>query len=102
MNDEKITQNPKTTAITEEMIPIVVGNDERRAVRVTVDGHPAECFLHDRVFYSTKVVIIFDEDHPRWGEYFTTKYFIFNEPGMMNWGHNGECMKIDVLELFTE
>ncbi|MBN55391.1 MAG: hypothetical protein CMA79_03025, partial [Euryarchaeota archaeon] len=67
MNDEKITQNPKTTAITEEMIPIVVGNDERRAVRVTVDGHPAECFLHDRVFYSTKVVIIFDEDHPRWG-----------------------------------
>ena len=101
MNDEKITRNPKTTAITEEMIPVVVGNDERRTVRVTVDGHSAECFLHDRVFYTTKVVILFDEDHPRWGEYFTTKYFMFNEPGKMHWGHNGECMKMEAI-LLTE
>ena len=77
------------------MIPIVVGNDERRAVRVTVDGYPAECFLHDRVFYSTKVVILFDEDHPRWGECFTTKYFMFDEPGKMHWGHQGEHMVIE-------
>ena len=50
MNDERITRNPKTTAITEEMIPVVVGNDEIRTVSVIVDGHSAECFLHDRVF----------------------------------------------------
>ena len=97
MIDEKNTRNSKTTAITEEMIPIVVGNDEIRTIRVEVDGHSAACFLHDRVWYSTKVVILFDEEHPRWGEYFTTKYFMFNDPGMMNWGHNGECMKIDAI-----
>ncbi len=96
MNDEKNTRNPKTTAITEEMIPVVVGNDEIRTVRVTVDGRSAECFLHDRVFYTTKVVILFDEDHPKWGEYFTTKYFMFNEPGKMHWGHGGEYMVMDV------
>ena len=84
-------------AITEEMIPVVVGNEECTTVRVEVDGKPASCFLHDRVWYSTKVVIIFDEEHDRWGECFTTKYFVFNEPGKMHWGHNGECMKIDAL-----
>ena len=96
MKDEKTTRNPKTTAITEEMIPVVVGNDEIRTARVIVDGLPAECFLHDRVFYSTKVVILFDEDHPRWGEYFTTKYFMFDEPGKMHWGHQGEHMAIEI------
>ena len=37
MIDEKNTRNPKTTAITEEMIP-VVGNDEIRTIRVS-HGH---------------------------------------------------------------
>ena len=96
MNDERITRNPKTTAITEEMIPVVVGNDEIRTVSVIVDGHSAECFLHDTLFYTTKVVILFDEDHPQWGEYFTTKYFMFNEPGKMHWGHGDEYMVMKV------
>ena len=78
------------------MIPVVVGNDEIRTVRVTVDGHSAECFLHDRVFYTTKVVILFEEEHPKWGGYFTTKYFMFNEPGKMHWGHGGEHMVMEV------
>ena len=52
----KITRNPHKIAITEEMIPIVVGNEEIRMVRVTVDGCLASCFLHDRVWYTTKVV----------------------------------------------
>ena len=59
----KITRNPHKIAITEEMIPIVVGNDEIRMVRVTVDGCSASCFLHDRVWYTTKVVIVFDQEH---------------------------------------
>ena len=93
----KITRNPHKIAITEEMIPIVVGNDEIRMVRVTVDGCLASCFLHDRVCYSTKLVILFDKPHPRWGENFTTKYFLFDCPGKMVWGHNGECMDIDAV-----
>ncbi|MDP7002934.1 MAG: hypothetical protein QF911_05130 [Candidatus Thalassarchaeaceae archaeon] len=98
MNDEKITRNPKTIAITEEMIPVVVGNDELKMIRVIVDGNPASCFLNDRVFYSTKIVILFDEPHPRWEGCFTTKYFMFDEPGKMNWGHQGEHMVIHSLE----
>ena len=100
MNDEKITQNPKTIAITEEMIPVVVDNDQLSVLRVIVDGNPASCFLHDRVFYSTKVVILFDEPHPKWDERFTTKYFRFERPGTLDWGHNEEYMNIDaVLEV---
>lgn len=91
----EITRNPHKIAITEEMVPIVVGNDEIRMVRVTVDGSPASCFLHDRVWYSTKVVIIFDHEHERWGGSFTTKYFAFSEPGKMHWGHRGEFMEIE-------
>jgi hypothetical protein len=91
----KITRNPHKIAITEEMIPIVVGNDEIRMVRVTVDGCSASCFLHDRVWYTTKVVIVFDQEHQRWGDYFTTKYFMFKEPGKMHWGHEGEFMEIE-------
>ena len=98
----KITRNPHKIAITEEMLPVVVGNDDVRMVRVTVDGHQAACFLHDRVWYTTKVVILFDEGHPRWGEYFTTKYFTFKQPGRMHWGHRGESMEIEATLLTVE
>ena len=96
MNDSKNQRNRKGTPVTEEMIPVVVGNEEYRTVRVYVDGSPAECFLHDRVFYSTKVVMLFEEEHPRWGACFTTKYFVFDEPGRMSWGHNGESMSVEI------
>ena len=43
------------------------------------------------------MVILFDKPHPRWGENFTTKYFLFDCPGKMVWGHNGECMDIDAV-----
>ena len=32
--------------------------------------------------------------HPRWGDYFSTKYFQFEEPGKMQWGKYGEHMRI--------
>ena len=91
----KLAQNQHKIAITEEMIPIAVGDDEVKMVRITVDGRPASCFLSERVWGSTKVVIVFDQEHPRWGEYFTTKYFWFDEPGKMHWGHDGDHMKIE-------
>jgi hypothetical protein len=91
----EITQNPHKIPITEEMIPIVVQGDEVKMVRITVDGRPASCFLSERVWGSTKVVIVFDQEHPRWGEYFMTKYFMFDEPGKMHWGHDGDYMEIE-------
>ena len=93
-------KNKPKIAITEEMIPIVVGNEEVRMIRVKVDDYLASLFLHDRVWNTTKVVILFDEPHPKWDECFTTKYFRFERPGKLDWGHNGEYMNIDaVLEV---
>ena len=93
MNDEKNTDNERIL-ITEEMIPILSGNDNPEMIRIIVDEHPARCFLQDRRWNSTKIVILFDKPHPLWGDYFTTKYFDFIEPGSMRWGHNEEKMKI--------
>jgi hypothetical protein len=96
----KNNKNKSKIAITEEMIPIVVGNEEVRMIRVKVDDHLASLFLHDRVWNTMKVVILFDEPHPKWDECFTTKYFRFERPGTLDWGHNEEYMNIDaVLEV---
>ncbi len=92
MTDKK--NKMKKIGITEEMIPIVVGNEDVEMIRVIVDDHLASCFLHNRGWGSTKVVIMFDEKHPRWDKCFTTKYFLFEHPGKMKWGHDGEYMNI--------
>ena len=41
-------------------------------------------------------------DLERWGDYFTTKYFMFNEPGKMHWGHMGEFMEIEATLLTVD
>ena len=93
MNNEDNTDDERIL-ITEEMIPIVFGNDEPNTIKIVVDENKARCFLLDRGWGSTKIVILFDNPHPDWGDYFTTKYFDFVEPGIMRWGHNDESMKI--------
>ena len=93
MNNEKNTDNEKIL-ITEEMIPIVSGNGEPKKIRIVVDEQTARCFLLDRGWNSTKIVILFDKPHPVWNEFFTTKHFDFIEPGKMKWGHDNEIMSI--------
>ena len=97
MNNERNTNNVKIL-ITEEMIPIVSDNDEPKTIRIVVDENKARCFLLDRGWSSTKIVILFDNPHPVWDDYFTTKYFHFVEPGVMRWGHNEERMKISKID----
>lgn len=92
MNNED--NNTKIKLITEQMIPMASGDEEHKTIRIVVDGNPARCFLQDRGWNSTKIVILFDISHPIWGEYFTTKYFHFVEPGKMRWGSEGDSMKI--------
>lgn len=87
---EKIAQN----VLTEEMIPIApMEGGSHEILRVSVDGYDAEIFIAQR-WNSDKIVINFDKLHPIWKEVFTTKYFFFEKPGEMSWGHNGEVMKI--------
>ena len=83
--------------ISEEMVPRVVGDEEVKSIKVKVEGHMASCFLHDRIFNSMKIVLLFDQLHPRWGECFTTKYFQFDHFGNLHWGHNGEFFALERL-----
>jgi len=91
---EKITQN----VLTEGMLPIALINEEKfEKMKVSVDGYRAEIFIDER-YGSDKIIILFNDIHPKWGEVFTTKYFIFKSPGEMSWGHEGEIMKILINE----
>ena len=83
---------------TEAMIPVVDAGNEPESIQVLVDDRPARCFISSPKWPehtgSEKIVILFDEKHPRWGDYFATKYFQFEEPGKMQSGHFGDHMRI--------
>ena len=82
---------------TEEMIPVERfdnAGEEIKPISVLVDGNLAKCFITSPPWLSTKIVLLFDEPNLRWGDSFTTKHFRFVEPGKMQWGHNGEHMRI--------
>ena len=91
-----MTKNNKKL-LKEEEIPIALMNKGvYEKINVIVDGYEAECFIVER-WGSNKIVILYKKLHPRWGEFFTTKYFIFENPGIMGWGHNNEKMKIEII-----
>ena len=86
----KITQK----LLTEEMIPIANMNDKKfQKLKIIVDGRDAECYIAERLG-SSKVVILFEKEHPEWGAAFTTKHFSFTKAGTMSWGHMQETMHI--------
>ena len=71
-------------------------------IHVLVDNKPARCCTASPG-WSVKIVIEWDEPNPRWPalEYstpaqFMTKYYYFDEPGKLSWGHDHEVM--DILE----
>ena len=43
-----------------------------------------------------RIIIEYEEKHPKWDYYFVTKYFHFEKPGEMFWGHQGEKMYIEI------
>ena len=81
------------------MIPVVDAGNEIESIQVLVDDRPARCFIGNPIVSSEstgseKIVILFDEKHPSWGDCFETKYFQFEEPGRMTWCHYAEHMRI--------
>ena len=93
----EITQNPHEIPLNEDMIPIIAGDRDLKMIRVIADGHLGSCFLQDRGWNSTRIVIVFDQPHPAWGESFVTKHFLFERPGKMYWGHEGNSIKISTI-----
>ena len=93
----KITQNPHEIPLNEDMIPIIAGDQDLKMIKVVADGYSGYCFLQDRGWNSIRIVIEFDQTHPTWGESFVTKHFLFEKPGKMYWGHEGNFIKISAI-----
>jgi hypothetical protein len=64
---------------------------------VLVDGFSAKAGVGYFGTFSERISLIFESPHPQLGEYFTTKYFIFDNkiPGKVNWGHDEQSFKIE-------
>ena len=56
---------------------------------VLVDGIRGEAAVGCFGTWSTRISIVLEEEHPELGKEFTTKYFRFTEPGVVQWGHYG-------------
>lgn len=78
-------------------IPVIGVDDDELKLSVLVDGKPAKIFIGRRGFASDKIVIDFDEPHPRFGTSFETKYFYMDEPGLLCWGFDGRAFRLEHL-----
>ncbi len=91
---------PELRPVKEEEIPTLTEFEEgheKNGIRILADGREATCFVAGGGWRSQKIVVIYDgEEDPMLA--FTTKYYMFNEPGKMAWGHQGEVMEMFHLE----
>ena len=72
--------------------------DKSLGLSVLVDGMPAVIFVgvsNDGFYSRDKFVILFENKHPKWERCFQTKYYMMNEPGKLDWGHEGEVMVVE-------
>ncbi|CAI8197638.1 MAG: Uncharacterised protein [Methanobacteriota archaeon] len=67
---------------------------------VLVDGVPAKAGIGVFGTWSERIVLFFENEHPKYGKEWGTKYYMFdeNEPGKVNWGHNGDSFRIEIIE----
>ena len=72
--------------------------DRSQGLSVLVDDMPAVIFVgvsNDGFYSRDKLVILFETKHPKWDYCFQTKYYRMNEPGRLEWGHEGEVMNVE-------
>jgi len=61
---------------------------------VLVDGIRGLAAVGSLGGYSTRIAVELEEEHPDLGREFATKYFMINEPGVVEWGHDGKSFSI--------
>ncbi len=83
----------KEKLLTEKML-----NPHGKTLSVLVDGIKAKCVIGPFGTWSDRFNLTFDTDHPELGKEFSTKHFEFLEPGILGWGHQGDKLKIVVLD----
>jgi len=66
---------------------------------VLVDGIRGLAAVGSLGGYSTRIAVELEEEHPDLGREFATKYFMINEPGVVEWGHDGKSFTIQKIIL---
>ena len=66
---------------------------------VLVDGIRGLAAVGSLGGYSTRIAVELEEEHPDLGREFATKYFMINEPGVVEWGHDGKSFTIQKILL---
>lgn len=86
-----------TRPVSYNEIPVLQpeSGEEPEGLEVLADGLPARVWVHDRYFASSKVVIEFERPHPKFDDFFTTKYFILEKPGVLEWGYDGGVIRLE-------
>jgi hypothetical protein len=73
------------------------------ALDVFANGEKAKIFISQRDHLSfngdDRIVIVWDKPNKEFGESFTTKYFIMDEPGILLWGHEGGKITVEHLDV---
>ena len=81
------------TLLTEKML-----EPHGTTLTVLADGIKAKCVMGTFGTWSERFNLSFEEEHLELGKEFSTKYFEFLEPGIIGWGHEGQSLKIVVLD----
>ncbi len=62
---------------------------------VLVDGICGVAAIGSHGTYSTRIKLWLSEEHSELGRTFSTKYFRIEEPGQVEWGHQGQSFTIE-------
>ena len=80
--------------INESDFPIDSGQEQFEPLQLTVDGHPAKGLITDRVGWSTRIVLLFEQPHPKFGNEFMTKKFFIEPAGYLNYGYEQKPLRL--------
>ena len=80
--------------INESDFPIDSGQEQFEPLQLTVDGHPAKGLITDRVGWSTRIVLLFEQPHQKFGKEFMTKKFFIEPAGYLNYGYEQKPLRL--------
>ena len=69
-------------------------SDHGPLIPVWVDGIKGKAGIGTFGAFSDRLKIVLEEAHPELGKEFQTKYFSFDQPGQVIWGHHGQSFQI--------
>ena len=80
--------------IKESDFPIDSGQDQFEPLQLTVDGYPAKGLITDSIGWSTRIVLLFEQPHPKFGKEFMTKKFLIEPAGYLTYGYDQKPLRL--------